>query len=54
MNDENDAEFVPGDLIKNIEVSDPKQEVVAPVPVNPEQQKLEVVHLLVLLAREEN
>ena len=47
MNDENGAEFVPGDLIKNVEVPDIKQEIVAPAPVNPEQQKLEVVNLFV-------
>ena len=49
MNDENNAEFVPGDLIKNVEIPEIKQEVVAPPPVNPEQQKLEVVNDFVWL-----
>ena len=49
MNDENNAEFVPGDLIKNVEIPEIKQEVVAPPPVNPEQQKLEVVNHFVWL-----
>ena len=43
------VDFVPGDLIKHIEVPEVKQEVVAPAPVNPEQQKLEVVDLIVWL-----
>ena len=47
MNDENGAELVPGDFIKTLEVPDIKQEIVAPAPVNPEQQKLEVVDLFV-------
>mgnify|MGYP001206348232 CR=1 FL=1 len=49
MHDENNAEIVPGDLIKNVETPEIKQEVVAPPPVNPEQQKLEVVDLIVWL-----
>ena len=49
MNDENNAEFVPGDLIKNVEVPEVKQEVVAQPPVNPEQQKLEVVNHFIWL-----
>ena len=49
MNDENNAEFVPGDLVKNVEIPEIKQEVVAPPPVNPEQQKLEVVNHFVWL-----
>ena len=36
-------------MIKHIEVPEVKQEVVAPAPVNPEQQKLEVVDLIVWL-----
>ena len=43
----NDDNFVPGNILKNIDIPDNKSDAAptptpAPPPVNPEQQKLEV------------